>query len=187
MPNPMLRRTARWFTFLCGAYLGVAYFAAPGLWSLRDGRLLDMPGGIITRTPQGIAGDPINVGLVGSERDVVRAFGLAKWDTADAVTLRSAIHIGESVLFDHPYPDAPVSPLVFEGRREDLAFELPVGQSADQRHHVQGARSRHDHRLRVRQRREGRRLRALRPGVPRQHDCVGVRSCHPPLHPSVRP
>jgi len=32
--------------------------------------------------------------------------------------------------------DAPVSPLFFEGRREDLAFEKPDGISADRRQHV---------------------------------------------------
>src|SRR5437764_11969928 len=41
-----------------------------------------------------------------------------------------------SVLFDRPYNDAPVSPLFFEGRREDLAFEKPHGASADRRQHV---------------------------------------------------
>jgi hypothetical protein len=41
-----------------------------------------------------------------------------------------------SVLFDRPYKDAPVSPLFFEGRREDLAFEKPDGVSADRRQHV---------------------------------------------------
>ena len=67
---------------------------------------------------------------------MVHAFAVAGWDTADGVTLKTAIEIGESVLFDHPYPDAPVSPLLFEGRAQDLAFEKPVGDSADRRHHV---------------------------------------------------
>src|SRR5439155_4152844 len=30
----------------------------------------------------------------------------------------------------------PVSPLFYHGRREDLAFEKPIGDSADRRHHV---------------------------------------------------
>jgi hypothetical protein len=32
--------------------------------------------------------------------------------------------------------DAPVSPLYFEGKKEQLAFEKPDGGSADRRHHV---------------------------------------------------
>ena len=35
-----------------------------------------------------------------------------------------------------PYRDAPVSPLFYDGRKQDLAFEKPVGESADRRHHV---------------------------------------------------
>jgi hypothetical protein len=41
-----------------------------------------------------------------------------------------------SVLLDRPYPGAPVSPLYYDGRREELAFEKPVGNSADKRHHI---------------------------------------------------
>lgn len=133
-PRSFARHAANWFALVCGLYLGLAYFAAPEFWILRD-RRLDLPE-MLTRTPQGIAGDPINIGLVGTEKQVVHAFGAAGWDTADAVTLRTAVEIGESVLFDRPYPDAPVSRLLFEGRPQDLAFEKPVGTSADRRHHV---------------------------------------------------
>jgi hypothetical protein len=52
------------------------------------------------------------------------------------VTLRSSIEIAGSVLLDRPYRDAPVSPLFYLDRREDLAFEKPVGNSADHRNHV---------------------------------------------------
>ena len=58
------------------------------------------------------------------------------WYPADPVTLRSSIEIIGSVLLDRPYRDAPVSPLYYQDRREDLAFEKPVGKSADRRHHV---------------------------------------------------
>ncbi|KQZ87128.1 hypothetical protein ASD64_06700 [Mesorhizobium sp. Root157] len=132
----LLRRAANWFALACGAYLGLAYFAAPEFWTLRDRQTGPTTIEMVTRTPQGIAGDPINVGLAGSRDDIVHAFALAHWDTADAVTLKTAVEIGESVLFDRPYPDAPVSGLLFEGRVQDLAFEKPVGDSADQRHHV---------------------------------------------------
>lgn len=134
--HSLKRRSATWLAAFGIAYVGIAYLVAPELWTLRDFLHAPLPGELVTRTPQGIAGDPINVGLVGSKAEIVHAFGTAKWDTADAVTLKTAVEIGESVLFDHPYPDAPVSRLLFEGRPQDLAFEKPVGNSADQRHHV---------------------------------------------------
>jgi hypothetical protein len=115
-------------------YLAVAYVAAPEFWWFRDTGLSrpDMR----TTTPQGIPGDPINVGLVGSREEVLRAFAAAGWRPADAITLKTSIDIGLSVVLHRPDPDAPVSTLIFEGRRQDLAFEKPVGGSADQRHHV---------------------------------------------------
>ena len=56
--------------------------------------------------------------------------------SCDPITLRSSIGIIGSVLLHRPDNEAPVSPLFFEGRREDLAYEKPFGSSADQRHHV---------------------------------------------------
>jgi hypothetical protein len=50
--------------------------------------------------------------------------------------LRTSLEIIGSVLFDRSYKQAPVSPLYFDGRREDLAFERPEGISADRRQHV---------------------------------------------------
>jgi len=40
------------------------------------------------------------------------------------------------VLLHRPYPTAPVSPLFYDGRREDLAFQKPDGTSPARRHHV---------------------------------------------------
>ncbi|TPK49127.1 MULTISPECIES: LssY C-terminal domain-containing protein [unclassified Mesorhizobium] len=130
------RRAATWLVLLMATYLGLAYVAAPEFWTFRDRGFRSQSFEMVTHTPQGIPGDPINVGLIGTQKEVVHAFAVAGWDTADAVTLRTAIDIGESVLFSRPYPDAPVSRLLFEGRAQDLAFEKPVGGSADRRHHV---------------------------------------------------
>ncbi|TIN21271.1 MAG: hypothetical protein E5Y31_21685 [Mesorhizobium sp.] len=130
------RRVTIWVAALLAAYLALAYFAAPEFWTFHDRGFRTQHFEMVTHTPQGIPGDPINVGLVGTQKEVVHAFAVAGWDTADAVSLRTAIEIGESVLFDHPYPDAPVSRLLFDGRAQDLAFEKPVGLSADRRHHV---------------------------------------------------
>lgn len=60
----------------------------------------------------------------------------AGWFAADPITFRSSLDISESVVLDRPYPKAPVSNLFYAGRKQDLAFEKPVGGSADQRHHL---------------------------------------------------
>jgi hypothetical protein len=117
-------------------YVLLAYLALPALWTHYEHQngLAKLP--MVTRTAQGIPGDPINIGMVGDEKDVLCAMQAAGWYAADPVTLRSSIEIAGSVLLDRPYRDAPVSPLFYLDRREDLAFEKPVGNSADHRHHV---------------------------------------------------
>jgi hypothetical protein len=117
-------------------YTGVAYLVLPAFWTHYEHQrgLAALP--MVTRTAQGIPGDAINVGLIGNEKDVLCAMNAAKWFPADRVTLKSSIEIAGSVLLDRPYPDAPVSPLFYLDRREDLAFEKPAGKSADRRHHV---------------------------------------------------
>jgi len=113
-----------------------AYILAPFAWRHYEHQHGLAGLSMVTQTKVGIPGDPINVGLVGSKEDVLCAMHAAGWYPADPVTLKSSIAIVGSVLLDRPYPDAPVSPLLFENRREDLAFEKPAGKSADRRHHV---------------------------------------------------
>jgi len=91
---------------------------------------------MVTRTADGIPGDALNVGLVGSKEDIIRAMHAADWFPADPITLRTSIEIIGSVMLDRPYHDAPVSPLYYQGKKEQLAFEKPDGRSADRRHHV---------------------------------------------------
>jgi hypothetical protein len=122
--------------FVVIAYTLVAYLVLPAFWTHYEQQkgLATLP--MVTVTKQGIPGDPINVGLVGDEKDVLCAMQAAGWYPADPVTLRSSIEIAGSVLLNRPYPDAPVSNLYYLKRHEDLAFEKPDGNSADHRHHV---------------------------------------------------
>ncbi len=121
---------------LIALYVFVSYLVLPATWA----RIEHEPGlakhTMLTVTAQGIPGGPINVGLVGVHEDLIRAFHAAGWYPADPITLRTSMEIIGSVLLDRPYKSAPVSPLFYEGRREDLAFEKEVGESADRRQHV---------------------------------------------------
>jgi LssY-like putative type I secretion system component LssY len=131
-----VRRLALVLLLLASGYVVVAYLVLPFAWRHYEHqkKLDGLP--MVTTTKSGIPGDAINVGMVGSLRDVVCAMRAAGWYPADPVTLRSSLEISASVLLDRPYQRAPVSPLFYAGRVQDLAFEKPVGQSADQRHHV---------------------------------------------------
>ena len=131
-----LERVLSFALAILSIYAALAYLALPALWTHYEHQkdLASLP--MVTHTAQGIPGDPINVGLVGDNKDVLCAMQAAGWFPADPVTFRSSIEIAGSVLLDRPYRDAPVSKLVYLGRREDLAFEKPDGRSADHRHHV---------------------------------------------------
>lgn len=131
-----LRRLIAALAVLAALYFAVAYGLLPRLWSHYEHEPSLAGRTMLTVTASGIPGDPINVGLVGDRAEAVRALAAAGWYPADAVTLRTSIEIAGSVLFDRPYRHAPVSPLFYDGRKQDLAFEKPVGNSADRRNHV---------------------------------------------------
>ncbi len=127
---------------LVALYLLGAYLVAPALWeryARRHPSLENVPG--ITQTDDGHPGDPLNVALIGTESDVKRAMATAGWHPADPLSLKSDVKIAEATLLDRPYDDAPVSSLFWEGRKEDLAFEQPVGDNPRKRHHVRFWRS----------------------------------------------
>lgn len=121
---------------LTGFWLLAAYVILPALWRHYEHHPALASAPKTTLTSQGIPGDPLNVGLLGREDDVVRSMLAAGWSPADPITLKSSLRIAESVVFKRSYVDAPVSNLYLFGRRQDLAFEKPVGRDARRRHHV---------------------------------------------------
>jgi hypothetical protein len=135
----LLARGRRWLLILGAVpivYLLLAYLILPAVWTHHEHEpgLASLP--MVTRTGDGIPGDALNVGLVGNKEDITRAMHAAEWFPADPITLRTSIEIVGSVMLDRPYHDAPVSPLYYQGKKEQLAFEKPDGKSADRRHHV---------------------------------------------------
>jgi hypothetical protein len=69
------------------AYLALAYIVLPRLWSHHEHEPGLAPLPMVTRTGSDILGDPLNVGLVGSRKDVVHAMQAASWFPADPATL----------------------------------------------------------------------------------------------------
>jgi hypothetical protein len=131
------RRIALAACALALGYLAVAYLVMPLVWHRyvhKHPALDDVPG--ITETTLGIPGDPINVALIGTKPDVERILGAAKWYPADPLGLRSDVKIAADTVLERPYDEAPVSSLYLFGRKEDLAFEKPVGDNPRQRNHV---------------------------------------------------
>ena len=119
-----------------GVYLLFVFVAAPSFWKHFEGQpgLATFP--MITTTRLGFAGDPINLGLVGSRDELIATMKAAGWSRPDSVNIKSSIKIAGSVALRHSYLFAPVSSLYYQGRRQDLAFEKQQGADASKRHHV---------------------------------------------------
>jgi len=143
---PKRLRVWKWIavggSVLIVGYLVVAYLVVPMVWvryTRHHPGLADIPN--VTHTADGIPGDPLNVALIGTEAELKKVLLAAQWYLADPLSLRSRLEIASAAVFEHPYDDAPVSNLYLWGRKEDLAFEQPVGNDPRQRHHVRFWRS----------------------------------------------
>ncbi|HZT78777.1 MAG TPA: LssY C-terminal domain-containing protein [Gemmataceae bacterium] len=123
------------------AYVAVAYVAAPTFWRARRPHpgLEDAPR--VTRTGNGISGDPVNLALVGTEEELLAAFRAAGWHTADPITPRTAWRMSQACSLGRPYLTAPVSNLYLWDRKQDHAFQVAEGKSPRRRHHVRFWRS----------------------------------------------
>lgn len=131
------RRLRRLLVMLLFVWLVAAYFLLPLAWRLvtrHHPAVEGMPR--ITVTGNGIPGDPLNIALVGTEEQVDAAMLDAGWLPADPLTLRSSLRIAAGTVLRRSYDTAPVSNLFVWGRKQDLAFQQPVGNDPRRRHHV---------------------------------------------------
>jgi hypothetical protein len=136
------RRLVRVLLGIILLWAAVAYLVVPRLWKAYFRHHGDLNGvARITQTSDGHPGDPINLALVGTEAEVVRAMTAAGWFPADPITFQTSVRIAVDSVFRRPDNNAPVSSLYLFGRKQDLAFEQPVGNSPRQRHHVRFWRS----------------------------------------------
>ncbi len=88
------------------------------------------------RTSDGLLGDPINLALLGSEPQVHTVMANAGWTLADDLSLATGLNIVRSTILRRSYDEAPVSPLLLFGRKQDFAYQQEVGGDPGKRHHV---------------------------------------------------
>jgi LssY C-terminus len=89
-----------------------------------------------TITGDGLPGDPVNVALIGTLRQLRAAFAALGWSEADPLGLASSWRMVRAFVFNSPYPTAPFSTLYLFGRGQDIGFQKPIGDSPRQRHHI---------------------------------------------------
>src|SRR5487761_1521136 len=85
-------------------------------------------------TPDGFASDPLNIGIISTRRALIEAMEKAGWYRADPHRPYYLVKHVMCIILGWNYPTAPVSSLYMFGRKQDLAFEIPV--HGTNRHHV---------------------------------------------------
>ena len=129
-------RRLPWAIALAVTYGIAAYVVLPrairlGLRILQRGRVPSY-----TLTGDGLPGDPVNIGLIGTRRQLCEAFAAMGWSEADPLGLTSSIRMVRAFVLNETYPTAPFSTLYLFGRGQDIGFQLPINNSPRKRHHV---------------------------------------------------
>src|ERR1700730_5567739 len=75
-----------------------------------------------TITGDGLPGDPVNLVVTGTLKQLHAAFKLAGWSQADRLGLASSWRMARAFLLNSPYPTAPFSTLYLFWRCHDAGF-----------------------------------------------------------------
>lgn len=127
-----------YFIFLL-IYIFFAYIGIPTLVRLL--RIFIKPNHIpvYVTTGDGWPSDPVNIAIIVKNKQHLRSVMIrAGWSQADPLTLKNGFREVLSILFNTPYPEAPLSNLYLFNRPQDVSFELSTNsrKSARTRHHV---------------------------------------------------
>lgn len=87
-------------------------------------------------TPDGYASDPVNIGIIGTKQEMIRAMHRAGWEVADDHSLANVWREIVCSVLRIPYPTAPMSSLYLFGRKQDIGFEIQIEGRLWHRHHV---------------------------------------------------
>ena len=117
-------------------YVLVAYLLIPFAIRLINLALKPSHIPLYSTTPDGLACDPVNIGVIATRQELIDIMKAAGWHAADPRTLKNLIRFATAIALRRPYPNAPFSTLFLFGRGQDLGFQLPVDSNPRHRHHV---------------------------------------------------
>jgi hypothetical protein len=118
-------------TYAIAAYIILPYAVRMGLKILHRRRVPSY-----TTTGDGLPGDPVNVVLIGTRRQLCDAFSTAGWAQAAPLCLESSWRMVLAFVLNSPYPTAPFSTLYLFGRAQDIGFQKAIDNSPRKRHHI---------------------------------------------------
>jgi len=133
---PIFEDHVPWVIALIVTYALGAYILIPGIMRLIRmwHKPKHMP--LYCVTADGFASDPLNISLRGTRDQVMQAMTAAGWSGADKLTIRTAARTILHTLYGWQYDTPPMSPLFLFGRKQDLAFQIPIEGRIGSRHHV---------------------------------------------------
>ncbi len=82
-----------------------------------------------------VLGDPLNLVIVGEEHELLVTMVRGGWDFTETTSAASVGKMVDSMLLGALYRNSPVSPLHFEGRKQDFALQR-ARASISQRNHM---------------------------------------------------
>ena len=118
-------------TYYLSAYIILPRIIRIVLLIIRKGRIPRF-----TTAGDGFYVDPVNIILVGTKEELIKAFKKIGWVKADKLNLRSSEKMIRTFLTNRPYPEAPFSNLYLFGRKQDIGFQQSIGNSPRKRHHI---------------------------------------------------
>lgn len=89
-----------------------------------------------TRTGDGLLGDPVNLAVNGTLKDLKWHMKQAGWVEAEPLNIKTTLKMISASLRRKSYPSAPVSSLYLFSEKQTIAFQQEVGGSTKERHHV---------------------------------------------------
>ena len=96
-------------------------------------RVLELP--CCTTTVDGSGeGDPLNVVLVGSGKEVVAALSSSGWTFTESITVDSIRRMVGAAIAEKSFPTAPVSALYAFGRKQDIALQRGRSKISQRNH-----------------------------------------------------
>jgi hypothetical protein len=118
-------------TYIVSAYVILPRIVQVTFAIVRRGRIPR-----VSRAGDGLPADPVNLLLVGSERDLIAAFKKAGWYEADPLGPKSIVKMILATTLNKPYHCAPFKPLFLFARKQDHGFQQAIGASPRKRHHI---------------------------------------------------
>ncbi|MGE3820061.1 MAG: LssY C-terminal domain-containing protein [Isosphaeraceae bacterium] len=109
-------------------FLMLVTFVTPIFWRHYEHhfKLSEAPKHTLSR--QNAPSDPLNVGLLGADWEVIRALVAAGWKPSDPSTFQIGLKFAKDSLKSMRYPSATLADLYLFGRRQDLLFEKPLAE-----------------------------------------------------------